>query len=126
MRRRSLKNAARQPLVDDFRESLFNELGGYCDWCGIGDRLDPHEIARAGSKQGAIMERCAVLLLCRDCHEAVHRHADDRAIGLAVLYLSRPSDFDYERFVALTGRRFPELRAVMRWTRRLSMSRKEF
>lgn len=121
MKRMSEKRRERMKDVDAFRDELFDAVGGQCEWCGARDRLDPHEIARAGSKQQSMDQRCAVLLLCRDCHDSIHRSSDDRAIGLAVLYLARSSDFDIERFYKLEGKRYPDLAVVLRWSRRLSL-----
>jgi len=108
--------------ISEWREALVAEVCR-CEFCGLRNRvLQPHEVARGIHRQKALCARFAILVLCLDCHAAVHRMAgeDQRGLGLALLRRSRPHDYNLEAFYDLTDRRFPSPESVRLWGLRLA------
>lgn len=108
---------------------------GRCEMCGcrrsiFGDELPlaVHEISRGSSREESLDKAFAVLVLCQanpgreSCHDVLHRLGgqDQRALGLALLKRSRPSDSDLESYYRLVDRRFPHIEDVDLWVKRLA------
>jgi len=53
----------------------------------------------------ALMERCAVLVLCSKCHDSLHHELKhwSEAEQLAILRLARPDDYCLEDYNRLFG-----------------------
>jgi hypothetical protein len=94
-----------------------------CEWCCFGPPSDPHHVAQGSNKHNAVGDVRLILLLCRPCHDEIHRlSAANRAIGLALLRLSGRLQ-DLQVFYDATGRNaFPPEREVRLWERRLTRS----
>lgn len=121
MKRLSDKRRARLVDAAVWREKLIERVRR-CEFCGVHRAsLAVHEIARGTSRDAALDQRYAVLVLCDWCHGALHRMAgdDQRALGLALLQRSRPFDYSLPSFWKLIGRNFPDGSDVRLWSRRL-------
>ncbi len=73
-----------------------------CMYCGrFGG--DIHEISRGGSREKSLGERCALLRLCRHCHERIHK---DWTVEqqYALKALRDPDGFDRVRLNLLRNR----------------------
>jgi len=120
MRQISNKRRALMKTVKPIRDGLRDEVG-HCEICGI-DRgiLDVHEIGRGVYREACLGERCALLVVCRTCHDEKLAFASEwpEAKQLAALARSRPSDFDLTRFLEITTPRAPkriEIQEVLNW-----------
>lgn len=112
MRQVSLKRAKLNRSVAKFREGLKTEVGR-CEHCRklkAPEYLDCDEISRGATRAKSLTARFAILCVCRTCHRIIQDWS--RAKRLALLYLARSSDYDLEKFWALTGRRFPDQESV--------------
>lgn len=95
-----------KPIRDGLREEV-----GHCEICknhlGI---LDVHEIGRGVYREACLGERCALLLVCRTCHDDKLSYVAEwtEARQLAVLARSRPFDFNLTRFLEITSPRAPK------------------
>lgn len=122
MRRVSPKRRQRIDATADWRKQLAIDVGR-CEFCGLRDIFEVHEVARGTSRDDALDQAYAVLVLCRDCHRTLERLAgdDQRALGLVLLRRNRPDDFNLQAFYDLTQRNnFPSRELVKRWAERLS------
>lgn len=89
-----------KPIRDALREDV-----GRCEICDSPrGTLDVHEIARGVHREACLGERCALLVVCRACHDEKLSYASvwPEARQLAVLASSRPLDFNLTRFLAIT------------------------
>lgn len=106
--------------VKPIRDSLRAEVG-CCEICGkTNGTLDIHEIGRGCSRALCLGERCALLLVCRKCHEEKLSHASEypEARQLAVLAKSRPNEFSLSDYLTITSPRAPkriEMHDVLEW-----------
>lgn len=105
-----------KPIRDELREEV-----GHCEICktprGI---MDVHEIGRGVYREACLGERCALLVVCRSCHDEKLSHVAEwtEARQLAVLAMSRPHDFNLTRFLAITTPRAPrriEISEITKW-----------
>ena len=122
MRKRSKKREDLESEVSEVRDQFRGVRK--CEWCGEDKSCDPHEISRGSSRGLTLGEPSCILALCRECHDAIHRMPDDRAVGLAILSWRRPSDYSLSAFWRLTGRRYPSEKDVQLWRKRLHLGRK--
>lgn len=107
MRCMGKKAAKRAREVQAFRDQLRRSVL-HCECCGRHvtrvryRQFDVHEILCGGLRQKVLDEPCALLVICRDCHEGPvfggHSGSDRAAFQLAQLLRSRPDDYDLERF----------------------------
>lgn len=112
MRRQSRKAAKRAAETRQFREQFIQEVG-CCELCGYNPSLPGgyvrplacHEIARGQARQRALDQRCAILVLCQECHmRRIHGPEDwPEARQLALLRRSRPDDFDLSQYNLIVG-----------------------
>lgn len=127
MKRESTKHARRRKEAEPVRQSLIEEVGE-CEFCKRDERtvlrdawqpygLCVHEICRGCDRMKTLDQRCATLVLCSDCHREMD--GMPRAAQLAILYLSRSSDYSLSDFWTLQCRRTPEQVDVDLWIRRL-------
>lgn len=109
MRRVSNKRQELIKQVKPIRDGLRQEVG-HCELCktsrGI---LDVHEIGRGSFRESCLGERCALLVVCRSCHDEKLSHVAEwpEARQLAILASSRPLDFNLARFLEITTPRAP-------------------
>lgn len=105
-----------KPIRDGLREEV-----GCCEICGRSRcALDVHEIARGVHREACLGERCALLVVCRRCHDDKLSHVAEwtEARQLAILAESRPLDFNLARFLEITSPRAPrriEIDEVLAW-----------
>lgn len=94
--------------VRQFRQSLRLELKT-CERCR---RRKPalHELTQGhGKRDVALDQRSLIIGLCWDCHRHIHTLGTaGKVLGLAILMLRRPQDFDLPLFWKVNGRRWPE------------------
>lgn len=120
MRQVSKKRQALMREVKPIRDGLREEVG-HCEICGCSRGiLDVHEIGRGQFRAICLGERCALLLVCRRCHEDKLSQASEypEARQLAALAKSRPNDFSLADYLALTSPRAPmrlEIHEVLEW-----------
>lgn len=113
MRRVSKKRAALIKAVAKWRKDFRIQIGR-CELClkpAHWGHLDCDEIARGSFRGMALTARFAILSVHRHCHSFIQNWS--RPKRLALLYLSRPEDYDLEKFWELTRRRFPEHEDVL-------------
>ncbi len=113
MKRTSPRRAAREAAVRDWRYQFCARVGR-CECClkpASVENLCCDEIARgSGHRQKALDQPFALLVVRVDHHDRIQNWS--RAKRLALLYIARPSDFDLEKWYALTGRRWPDWEEV--------------
>lgn len=123
----------RQKLIREvkpIRDSLREEVG-HCELCDTTrGTLDVHEIGRGVYREACLGERCALLLVCRTCHDEKLSHVAEwtEARQLAVLARSRPFDFNLTRFLEITTPRAPkriEIHEVMEWFEEAYLTKSE-
>ena len=120
MRQVSKKRQALMRKVKPIRDGLRDEVG-CCEICeNIFGTLDVHEIGRGVHREACLGERCALLVVCRRCHEENLSYTDQwtEARQLAALAVSRPQDFDLARFLEITSPKAPkriEMQDVLDW-----------
>jgi hypothetical protein len=120
MRRVSLKRQHRNREAAPVRDALRSL--GRCEWCSTDrHKLDVHEVANGASRGAALDQLYALLLLCRRCHDDLHRLPKDAAvcIGLALIRNSRPEHYSLDSFYKITARRWPDESTVEIWWRRI-------
>ena len=120
MRQISKKRRALIKQVKPIRDGLREEVG-HCEICksphGI---LDIHEIGRGVYREACLGERCALLVVCRCCHDEKLAFASEwpESRQLAALARSRPFDFNLTRFLEITTPKAPkriEIHEVLQW-----------
>lgn len=120
MRKISNKRRELIKLVKPIRDGLREEVG-HCEICetphGI---LDVHEIGRGVYRESCLGERCALLVVCRSCHDEKLSHVAEwpESRQLAILAGSRPLDFNLARFLEITTPRAPrriEIAEITKW-----------
>jgi len=105
-----------KPIRDAFREEV-----GHCEICEKSrGTLDVHEIARGVHREACLSERCALLVVCRSCHEEKLSQALEwpETRQLAILADSRPRDFNLTRFLEITSPKAPrriEIEEILAW-----------
>lgn len=105
-----------KPIRDALREQV-----GCCEICGNSrGTLDVHEIGRGHLREACLGERCALLIVCRSCHDEKLSLASEwpEARQLACLAKSRPSQFSLVDYLALTSPNAPrriEITDVLSW-----------
>lgn len=110
MRQISKKRRELIKTVKPIRDGLREEVG-HCEICensrGI---LDVHEIGRGQFRESCLGERCALLVVCRKCHDEKLSHVAEwtEARQLAILAGSRPKDFNLTRFLEITTPKAPK------------------
>lgn len=107
MRRVSKKRQKLMREVKPIRDALRTEVG-CCEICGSSrGTLDVHEIGRGQFREACLGERCALLVVCRRCHDdelsSTKRWPEARQ--LALLLLRRKKDFDLTAYLQLTSPR---------------------
>jgi len=113
-RRKLIKQV--KPIRDELRDEV-----GHCELCGISRGIvDIHEIGRGVYREACLGERCALLVVCRTCHDEKLAFASEwpEAKQLAALARSRPYDFNLTRFLEITTPKAPkriEIHEVLAW-----------
>jgi hypothetical protein len=103
MRSKSKKRAAidrvSERVVLDFRLRY-----GRCMVCQVwqGRAIQVHEIASGPARAKARGERCCLLALCLECHEAIHK-SRNLARELAIKLTRDPDHYDRSRVLELMG-----------------------
>lgn len=120
MRQISNKRRALIKHVKPIRDGLRDEVGR-CEICGISRGIvDIHEIGRGVYREACLGERCALLVVCRTCHDEKLSYASEwpETRQLAALARSRPSDFNLTRFLEITtpkAMKRIEIEEVLAW-----------
>ena len=120
MRQVSKKRRELIKQVKPIRDGLRDEVG-HCEICGIARGiLDVHEIGRGVYREACLGERCALLVVCRTCHDEKLSYASEwpEARQLSVLARSRASDFNLTRFLEITTPKAPkriEIHEILAW-----------
>lgn len=120
MRPVSKKRQELMKRVKPIRDALREEVGR-CEICEASRvTLDVHEIGRGTCREACLGERCAMLVVCRSCHDAKLSQASEwpESKQLALLARRRPRDFSLERYLELTSPRAPmriEIAEVLQW-----------
>lgn len=120
MRQISNKRRALIKQVKPIRDGLRDEVGR-CEICGISRGIvDIHEIGRGVYREACLGERCALLVVCRTCHDEKLAFASEwpETRQLAALARSRPSDFNLTRFLEITSPRAMkriEIHEILQW-----------
>jgi hypothetical protein len=124
MRPRTPKRAAQDTAEHDALAALTETIGGCCEWCSRHKKLDPHHVAQGSSKHNAIGDLSLILLLCRDCHDALHgmRSIDRYGASLALLY--HAGRMNLRRFYDALDREYPPEPVVRHWIDRFSQHRR--
>jgi hypothetical protein len=101
MRNKTPKRAALDRQTEKVAKAYREEFI-WCQRCKICRATDIHEIASAAARAQARGERCCLLALCRECHEALH---EDRVIAkeLALKLVVDPEHFNRSRVLELMG-----------------------
>lgn len=126
LKRKSDKRKALDKISKPWRDNLVAEVG-FCELCNRNYELRCHEIASGtASRRKALMEPCAILVLCN----ALHRHNRPschsvaglwpREKQLALLYLRRAGDYDLARFHEIVAMRKPDQADVDGWIQQLT------
>ena len=92
-----------------------------CEWCGDSCQTEEHHIAQGKDRKFAIDNMACVIFLCHDCHQKIQGIRDSRMIGLAILMVRRRDDFSLQEFYRVTERRWPDLKDIHQWRKRLSL-----
>lgn len=117
MRNRSLKRQKLDRHAEPIRRDLISEVCR-CEWCGRHSiQVCVHEILRGGYRAKTLSERCAVLVLCDECHNLMGGR--EWAEQLAILRRSRPHDYRLSAFHALAQRVKPDESEVRLWSQRI-------
>lgn len=90
-----------KPIRDALREEV-----GCCEICdNPRGTLDVHEIGRGVYREACLGERCALLVVCRRCHDEKLSYASEwpEARQLALLARRRPLDFNLTLFLEITS-----------------------
>ena len=103
MRQISNKRRELMKKVKPIRDGLRDEVG-QCEICGYSHgSLDVHEIGRGSCRAICLGERCALLIVCRRCHEELGSSAKwPEARQLAVLASRRLLDYDLKAYLSFT------------------------
>jgi len=74
-----------------------------------------HELTQgSGKRDKALDNRSLIIGLCWDCHRFIHSLGmAGKVLGLAILLLRRPQDFDLALFWKVNGRRWPDMEEVI-------------
>ena len=116
MKRQSKKARQRAAEAKPIRDALRQEVG-QCEVCEcspewphrdlppVMSQLDVHEICRGPHRQKALDKRYALLVVCRKCHDGPisSRKQMPEPKQLAILFQSRPWDFDLRAYLELTN-----------------------
>lgn len=120
MRPVSKKRQELMKRVKPIRDALREEVG-QCEICGPSrGTLDIHEIARGHLREACLGERCALLVVCRTCHDEKLSQASEwpETRQLALLAQKRDRDFDLVRYLEVTSPKAPmriEMEEITRW-----------
>ena len=108
MKRVSDKARKRNQEAKPIREALRSEVQR-CEICNCSRGvLDVHEIGRGPCRSICLGERCALLLVCRLCHEELGSARKwPQSRQLAIIAEKRLFDFDLKEFLRLTSPRAP-------------------
>lgn len=89
-----------KPIRDAFRSEV-----GCCEVCGkTTGALDVHEIGRGTCRALCLGARCALLVLCRRCHDKLGSTREwPESRQLAILARRRPRDFDLTAYLKITS-----------------------
>lgn len=113
----------RQKLIREvkpIRDGLRKEVG-HCEICSSTQgQLDIHEIGRGHLREACLGEHCALLVVCRSCHDEKLSQASEwpESRQLAVLAVSRPLDFNLSRYLEITSPKAPrriEMEEITKW-----------
>lgn len=110
MRRISKTRQALIKKVKPIRDELRAEVS-CCEICGTQHGvLDVHEIGRGPCRAICLGERCALLVVCRRCHDEKLSYASEwpEAKQLALLARRRPKDFSLADYLELTSPKAPK------------------
>lgn len=121
MKRISEKRRKREAEAKPARDALIAEVGE-CEHCGASQdyphqdlprelsQLCVHEIANGPHRQKALDKRFATLVLCWHCNGETFEDKGEmpESRQLAVLFTSRPRDFDLPAYLELTSPRAPD------------------
>jgi excisionase family DNA binding protein len=109
MRKVSKKRQALLRKVKPIRDGLRNEVG-HCEVClKHSPVLDVHEIGRGNKREACLGERCALLVVCRWCHDDLGSAGEwPEARQLALLANRRLFDWDLDFYLEITSPRAPE------------------
>lgn len=105
-----------KPIRDGLREEA-----GCCDICGTKyGILDVHEIGRGPCRAICLGERCALLVVCRTCHDEKLSNTKEwpEARQLALLARQRPASFNLQAYLELTSPKAPkriEIHEILAW-----------
>ena len=120
MRPVSKKRQELMKLVKPIRDALREEVGR-CEICDATRvTLDVHEIGRGHCRALCLGERCALLVVCRTCHDEKLSQASEwpETRQLALLAKKRPVDFSLADYLTLTSPSAPrriEIGGVLQW-----------
>ena len=81
--------------------------------------LDCHEMVRKSAAPTSWGKTCNYLLLCRACHESIHRHNTHLARQLAIKLMEDPRYFNLQQINKISGQRAIQLPEVIRYVRLL-------
>ena len=90
-----------------------------CEFCSEFHPLEQHHIAQGVDRAAAGDNPACSIWICQDCHTWIQGVRDCRPIGLAIIKIRRPDDYDLEEFYRVTNRRFPDAASVKKWVKRL-------
>lgn len=130
MRPVSKKRQALMRRVKPIRDALRTEVG-HCEICERHrGALDVHEIGRGSWREACLGERCALLVVCRYCHDAELSSAAEwpESRQLALLARCRSQDFDLTKYLQLTSPRAMlriEIDEVLEWMEEDYLTKRE-
>lgn len=120
VRNKSATRRKRESVAKPFRDQLVATVG-QCENCGCSPsnrqgrmaaltKLAVHEIASGTTRQKALDQAYAVLVLCWQCNSGPFQNRAEwpEARQLALLARRRPKDFSLENYLALTSPRAPK------------------
>jgi hypothetical protein len=91
-----------------------------CEFCRRNRDTQPHHVCQGSNKAGSVGDVQLILLLCDDCHRAIHRMAGDDARAIALALLEFAGRLNLPLFYERTGRKFPAWELVELWMKRLT------
>lgn len=94
-----------------------------CEFCHDAPATDEHHVGQGATRKLTDPHPELKLDMCRECHDDIHEQKAKREMGLALLVRAGRGSVETitELFYKVTGRRFPELRKVKKWLRRLGV-----
>jgi hypothetical protein len=91
-----------------------------CEFCRRKRDTQPHHVCQGANKAASVGDVQLILLLCDDCHRAIHRMAGDDARAIALALLAFAGRLNLPLFYEITGRKFPAWELVDLWMKRLT------